>query len=88
MLVLNRRVGEAIVIEGDIRIVVVSCDRRGVRLGIEAPLTTNILREELVKEVAAENQRASTGVGPEWAARLAPLAAGAPDGGTEGVPPR
>ncbi|HEY4321506.1 MAG TPA: carbon storage regulator [Gemmatimonadales bacterium] len=55
---LNRRVGEAIVLDGDIRVVVVSVDKRGVRLGIEAPATTTILREELVKAVAAENQRA------------------------------
>jgi carbon storage regulator len=58
MLVLNRRVGEAIMIDGDIRVVVVSVDKRGVRLGIEAPATTTILREELVQAVALENQRA------------------------------
>lgn len=58
MLVLNRRVGEAIVIDGDIRVVVVSVDKRGVRLGIEAPTTTTILREELVRAVAEENLRA------------------------------
>ncbi|HZE75328.1 MAG TPA: carbon storage regulator [Gemmatimonadales bacterium] len=48
MLVLNRRVGEAIVIDGGIRVVVLQCDRRSVRLGIEAPGETGIFREELV----------------------------------------
>ena len=34
MLILGRREGDSILIEGGIRIVVVSCDRGGVRLGI------------------------------------------------------
>ena len=48
MLVLNRRVGEAIVIDGGIRVIVLQCDRRSVRLGIQAPGETAIFREELV----------------------------------------
>jgi carbon storage regulator CsrA len=47
MLVLNRRVGEAIVIEGGIRVVLLSTGRRGVQLGIVAPRETGVLREEL-----------------------------------------
>jgi carbon storage regulator len=47
MLILSRRHGEAIVIGGGIRIIVLSSDRRGARLGIEAPSTVNIRREEL-----------------------------------------
>jgi carbon storage regulator len=77
MLVLSRKVGEAIIIEGGIRIVVVSCDRRGARIGIEAPASASTLREELVQAVAEENVRASTAdVAPEWAANLAPLPPG------------
>jgi carbon storage regulator len=68
MLVLSRRRGQAIVLDGGIRIVVLDSDRRGVRLGIEAPRTTGIQREELVSEVAAENRRArSTGEHRAWA---------------------
>jgi len=48
VLVLNRRVGEAIVIDGGIRVIVLQCDRRSVRLGIQAPGETGIFREELV----------------------------------------
>jgi carbon storage regulator len=59
MLVLTRRPGEAIVLDGGIRVVVLSCDKRGTRLGIEAPAETGILREELVQQVASENQRAA-----------------------------
>jgi carbon storage regulator CsrA len=47
VLILNRRMGEAVVMDGGIRVVILSCDRRGVRLGIEAPAETVVLREEL-----------------------------------------
>ncbi|HXG45891.1 MAG TPA: carbon storage regulator [Gemmatimonadales bacterium] len=52
MLILNRRQGEAILIDGGIRIVVLSSDRRGARIGIEAPSHVNIQREELLSRVA------------------------------------
>jgi carbon storage regulator len=71
VLILNRRQGEAILIDGGIRIVVLGCDRRGVRLGIDAPTEINIQREELVSQVAAENRRASAAqVGALWVDRL------------------
>jgi carbon storage regulator len=47
MLVLSRKPGEVILIEGGIRIVVVACERGGVRLGIEAPKSLTIVREEI-----------------------------------------
>ena len=76
MLILNRRPGEAILIDGGIRLVVLACDRRGVRLGIEAPVETSIQREELVSQVAAENRRARAAqTGSAWVEQL-PLAGG------------
>ena len=59
MLILSRRPGEAILIDGGIRIVVLAADARGVRLGIEAPPETNIVREEIVTQIADENRRAT-----------------------------
>ncbi len=59
MLILSRKAGDAIVIDGGIRIVVVQCDRGSVRIGIEAPPETTILRAELLDQVAAQNTRAS-----------------------------
>ena len=59
MLVLGRKEGESILIEGGIRIVVIACDRGGVRLGIEAPAATKILRGEIAEQVAAQNQQAA-----------------------------
>jgi carbon storage regulator len=47
MLVLHRRMGEALVIDGGIRVVVLSSTSRGARLGIVAPQATGVLREEL-----------------------------------------
>ena len=58
MLILSRKAGDAIVIDGGIRIVVVQCDRGTVRIGIDAPPETTILRAELLDQVAAQNQRA------------------------------
>ena len=47
MLVLSRKLNEAIVIDGNIRIVVTSIHGNQVRLGIEAPDEVFVLREEL-----------------------------------------
>lgn len=80
MLILGRREGDSILIDGGIRIVVVSCDRGGVRIGIEAPSTVKILRGEIAQQVAQENQRAAgTPVAGEWLAALgAPMLPVAP----------
>jgi carbon storage regulator len=59
MLVVNRHPGKAVVIAGNIRIVVLACDRRGVRIGIEAPNDIGIVREEIVNQIADENRRAT-----------------------------
>jgi carbon storage regulator len=68
MLILSRKPGDAIVIAGGIRIVVLESDRRGVRLGIEAPAEVSILREEIVTAIADENRRANTiPEASEWA---------------------
>lgn len=37
----------------------IACDKRGVRLGIEAPSDVGIVREEIATLVADENRRAS-----------------------------
>ncbi len=71
MLILGRRAGDSILIEGGIRIVIVSCDRGSVRLGIEAPADTKILRGEIAQQVAHENKRATAGADASaWVASL------------------
>lgn len=52
MLVLTRRIGEVIVIADDIRVTVVSADGQRVRLGITAPLSVHVVRQELLAENA------------------------------------
>lgn len=48
MLVLSRKVGEKIVINGGIVITVVKIDRNQTRIGIEAPEDISVYREELL----------------------------------------
>lgn len=87
MLILNRRRGEAIVLDGGIRIVVLECDRQGTRIGIEAPAATNILREELVERVAEENQLARARRQQQWVKtlplRVMPVTSASRSGGSQ-----
>ena len=48
MLVLSRRIGEEIVIAGDIRVTVLAVNGQRVRLGITAPLAVPVIRQELL----------------------------------------
>jgi carbon storage regulator len=48
MLVLSRRIGEEIVIAGDIRVTVLAVNGPRVRLGITAPLVVPVIRQELL----------------------------------------
>jgi carbon storage regulator len=61
MLVLSRRIGEEIVIAGDIRVAVVQCGKHGVRLGITAPSNIAVQRLELLAGVARPEVKASSG---------------------------
>ncbi|MEX0912421.1 MAG: carbon storage regulator CsrA [Gemmatimonadota bacterium] len=67
MLILSRKPGDAIIIGDGIRVVVIESDRRGVRLGIEAPADVSILREEIVEAITSENRRANaTSDAADW----------------------
>ena len=68
MLILGRKVGDTILIGDGIKVVVLASDRKGVRLGIEAPADVTILRGEIVSDITAENQRAGAAGagGQEW----------------------
>jgi carbon storage regulator len=50
MLVLSRRVGEEIVIAGDIRVAVLETSGKRVCLGITAPYAVPVIRLELLEE--------------------------------------
>jgi carbon storage regulator len=53
MLVLSRKPGERIVINDRITVTVLEVQGNRIRLGIEAPREVPIVREELVRAVAA-----------------------------------
>ena len=59
MLILQRRAGQAIQIGDDIQIVVLEVSGESVRLGIDAPRSIRVLRDELLEELQAENRRAA-----------------------------
>jgi len=59
MLVLTRRRGEGVAIGPDIRIVVLGLTNGQVRLGIEAPRTIEVHRDEVCVRIQEENQLAA-----------------------------
>ena len=58
MLVLSRRQGQAIVIGDNVVVRVVELKGDQVRLGIDAPRSVIVHREEIAEEIAAENRAA------------------------------
>jgi carbon storage regulator len=58
MLILTRKLNEAIMIGEDIKITVVEIQGDKVKLGIEAPRELSILREEIYRAVSEENRQA------------------------------
>jgi len=59
MLVLTRRVGEEIVIDGQVRLVVVAVKGNRVRLGVTAPPSVRVDRQEVHASRPAEKGPAS-----------------------------
>src|SRR5581483_424962 len=59
MLVLSRKLNQAIMIGDDVRIVVVSVDRDQVKLGIEAPRAIAVHRSEIYDEIQRQNREAA-----------------------------
>ncbi|MDA7818408.1 carbon storage regulator CsrA [Sulfurimonas sp.] len=55
MLVLARKLDEAIVLGDDITVKIISIDKGVVKLGIEAPKSVSILRSELLEDVKDSN---------------------------------
>jgi carbon storage regulator len=59
MLILQRRVGERIVLSGQIEITVTAVTKRGVRLAVSAPRGVTVVRGEVHDAIVAANARAS-----------------------------
>ncbi|MFN3255973.1 MAG: carbon storage regulator CsrA [Ilumatobacter sp.] len=60
MLILTRKIGESIVIGDDVVVTVVECSRDQVRLGVEAPRSVSVHREEVYAQISRENEAART----------------------------
>ncbi len=67
MLVLSRRAGESIVIGGEVVVTIVEVRGGQVRIGIDAPRSVEVHREEVFRQVMQENIAAveSAGQDPE-----------------------
>ena len=74
MLILQRKVGESLLIGEDVEISVLSVEAGRVRLAIEAPKSVSILRAEL--RSAADTNRAAAGEGASPLALLDMLQSG------------
>lgn len=61
MLYLTRKIGESVVINGDIEVTVIEVRGRSVRLGFTFPPTASVLRREIFERVQAENRAAADG---------------------------
>ncbi|AGZ36561.1 MAG: carbon storage regulator CsrA [Pseudomonas sp.] len=57
MLILTRRVGESIRINDDISVTVLGVNGMQVRLGVEAPATVEVHREEIYQRILAQKEQ-------------------------------
>ncbi len=58
MLILTRRVGESIVIGDDVTVTIVEAGRDHVRIGIDAPRSVPVHRQEVYAAISQENEAA------------------------------
>lgn len=60
MLILSRKAGETIVIDGRIKVTVMRVEGEAVKLGIEAPAQVPVHRQEVYDEIQRSNKQALT----------------------------
>lgn len=60
MLILSRKSGESIVIAGNIRVKVMRVEGDVVKIGVEAPASVPVHRQEVYEEIQRNNQQALT----------------------------
>jgi carbon storage regulator len=61
MLVISRKPGESLIISDNIRITLLSLSSDKVAIGIDAPKSVKIVREELVETIKANRESADPG---------------------------
>jgi carbon storage regulator len=65
MLILSRKTGEKIIINGNIEITVAEVRGNDVRIGIKAPKDVTIYREEVYRKILEENVKALVEKAPD-----------------------
>lgn len=65
MLILRRKIGESLLIGGEIKVTVLDAGDGGTRLAIEAPKEVSILRSELVYAMDANRDAANEQLRPQ-----------------------
>jgi carbon storage regulator len=75
VLVLTRSVGESVVIGDEVIVKVIEVRGDVVRIGVEAPASVRIYREELYRELVEANRAAASGPQEALSALLAQAAA-------------
>ncbi|HZI89661.1 MAG TPA: carbon storage regulator CsrA [Candidatus Polarisedimenticolia bacterium] len=65
MLLLTRKLGENIRIGDDVKITIVEVKGNHVKLGIDAPASVKVHREEIYERIQEENRKAQAAVKPE-----------------------
>ena len=91
MLLLTRKLGENIRIGDDVKITIVEVKGNHVKLGIDAPPSVKVHREEIYERIQQENRRAQAlqaggGVSPAAGSGPASPAAGAGGAGSPASP--
>jgi len=60
VLILTRKLGESITIGNEIKVTLLECQGKQVKLGIIAPKDIKVHREEIFEKIQEENQKAAT----------------------------
>jgi carbon storage regulator len=78
MLILSRKINEKIMIGEDISVSIIEIRGDQVRLGVDAPKTVKVFRQEVFDAIMAENRAAarSSPVFPEFDSRAGPVPLG------------
>lgn len=60
MLILTRRVGEKLIIGDDVAVTVLATQGKQVRIGVNAPKSVSVHREEIYNKIAEEKRLEAT----------------------------
>jgi carbon storage regulator len=84
MLLLTRKLGENIRIGDDVKITIVEVKGNHVKLGIEAPPSVKVHREEIYERIQQENRRAQAEQERRGTPEPGPSGGSGPNGGSNG----